>query len=82
MTVQPLLPGEEGRLLGGVKIAGLKARKAQDDLERQIVRAHARGISMRNLATAAGYGSHRKVQELLARQARPAQGDTAGSTST
>lgn len=76
---QPLLPGERGRLLGSIRLAGIKATRASDDLERQIVRAAARGCSMRELAKAAGFGSHRKVQELLARHAQASTTVTAST---
>lgn len=55
--------------LGQVKLQAQAWRKAEVELVRRIVRARARGCSLRDLADVSGYGSHHRISELLARHA-------------
>lgn len=74
-------PADKGRLLGLVKIAGRKSRAAADDLERQVIRAADRGCSLRDIAAAAGFDSHHKVQQIVGR-ARTLAAVSTGTSST
>jgi len=57
----------DARLLGGVKMAAKRSRAADADLERQVVRAVRSGCSYREVAAAAQYDSHHKVQQIVTR---------------
>lgn len=63
---------ERQTALGQVKVQAARRGKEEKELVRLIVRARAKGCSLRDIAAVAGYGSHHRVRELLARHG-PAQ---------
>lgn len=69
-TQAPPAPAQKLRLLGEIKLTAEQMRAVEQTLQRLIVRAYQQGCSLRELATAAGFGSHHRVQELLGKAAR------------
>lgn len=55
------------RLLANVMMQAERVDEAVKEQERRIVQGYKQGCSLRELATAARFGSHHKVQELLVR---------------
>lgn len=60
-----------GRLLGQVMTQAKVVQAAQENLDRLVVRA-ARECSQREIAAAAGFGSHHRVSEIIERARRTA----------
>lgn len=80
---RPTTSADIGRMLGGVKIAASRAKKAVDELDRNVVRAAAYGASLRDIAKAAGFDSHNRVQLILQRdRLARAQAETESSGSS
>lgn len=66
-AAETLAAAAANRMLGQVRLAANRAAKANGELERNVVRAHMAGASFRDIAKQAGFGSHHKVQEIIAR---------------
>lgn len=64
----PTTSADIGRLLGGVRMAAAKADKAVAERDRQILRAANMGASLRDIAKAAGFDSHNRVQLIIQRE--------------